>query len=82
MSALDYEIRPMAWVVHPRGEDKFSELATNIRIVDEGAGEYVEVEQSGRKDLGKIAIDKDEWPALRETIERAFKNCLPGGGAA
>jgi hypothetical protein len=33
------------------------------------------VEQSGRTDLGKIAINPGEWPAIRDAIDRMFAVC-------
>lgn len=57
-------------IVRPLGEPIFSELATTVSIVDEAAGCFVEVEQSGRTDLGKIALNADEWPPLRKAIDR------------
>ena len=45
--------------VVPVGQPLFSEMATTITIVDEAAGEYVEVCQSGRHDVGKIAINAE-----------------------
>ena len=53
----------------------YSELTTHVRIADESGGEYVEVEQSGRNDLGKIAIEPDEWPTLRAAIDELVAVC-------
>jgi len=61
--------------VVPVGQPLFSEMATMVTIVDEAAGEYVEVCQSGRVDLGKIAINAEEWPALQAAISLAISNC-------
>ena len=56
-------------VVLPEDQPIFSEMATKVTIVDEGAGEFVEVGQSGHISLGKIVINTNEWPALREAID-------------
>ena len=48
-----------------------------VTIVDEAAGEFVEVSQSGRADLGKIAINPEEWPELRDAIQRMVNSCKP-----
>jgi hypothetical protein len=54
----------------------FSERATTISIVDEDAGEFVEVSQSpDNQDAGKITIDKDEWPSIRDAIECLLRQC-------
>ena len=70
---MSYEIQTHALIVKPPGEPIFSEMATIIRLDDEGAGPFVVIEQSGRSDMGKIAIDEDEWPAIRDAISRMLK---------
>jgi len=73
----EYETRVTSWTVVPKGEPTFSEMATVVSIDDEAAGEYVVVSQQGRTDLGKIAIDPGEWPALRTAIDEAISECRP-----
>jgi len=72
---MTYDIRTTCVTVAPEREPLFSEMATKVQIVDEAAGEYVEVCQSGREDLGKIAISSEEWPALRDAIDMMIKDC-------
>ena len=72
---MTYETRTMSLLVIPEGEPSFSEQGTEVRIVDEAGGEYVEVEQSGHASLGKIQINPEEWPALREAIDRMIGMC-------
>ena len=72
---MEYETRTTSMTVVPVGQPLFSEMATTITIVDEAAGEYVEVCQSGRHDVGKIAINAEEWPALQAAISLAISNC-------
>lgn len=62
-------------VVVPANEPLFSERATAVEIVDESAGELVEVEQHGDVSLGKIQINPEEWPALRAAINRLVRDC-------
>ena len=71
----DYETRITAVTVLPINAEIFSELATEVRIVDEAGGEYIEVDQCGRVDLGKIAINPEEWPALRAAIDDMVSKC-------
>jgi len=71
----DYEIRTTKLVVAPRGDQVFSEMATWVEVKDEARGEFVMVTQSGRTDVGQIAIDVDEWPALRDAIDRMIAQC-------
>ena len=62
--------------VLPEDQPIFSELATTVTIVDESADEeFVEVGQSGHISLGKIAINPNEWPALREAIDMMIAQC-------
>lgn len=68
------ETRPISWIVKPPDEPIFSELATEVRIVDEAAGEFVVVKQD-RSDPGEIAIEPSEWPTLRDAIDNAVRQC-------
>ena len=72
---MKYETRITSVTVFPVGESMYSEMATKIEITDEAAGEFVEVSQSGRNDIGKIAINPEEWPDLREAINRIIQEC-------
>ena len=72
---MEYEIRTLSVLVVPKEQPTFSEYATEIKIVDEAAGEFLEVSQTGRTDLGKIAINPEEWPTLRDAIDRMIKQC-------
>lgn len=69
------EARVLSVVVAPEGEAIFSESATVVRIEDEGGGEYVVVSQESVPERGNIAINPEEWPALRDAIDRIVKEC-------
>lgn len=81
---IEYETREISVIVVPKSHPTFSEFATHVRITDEAGagGEYVEVEQIARDDLGKIAINPEEWPALRAAIDRMIGECRKGGDDA
>ena len=79
MRAIEYETRVTSVIVAPAGDPTFSEMATTVTITDEAAGEYVEVSQEGRENLGKIAIDSIEWPAIRAAIDRMIAECRDNG---
>ena len=64
-------------VLVPEGEPLFSEMATTVQIEDEAAGEFVEVSQHGAPELGTIQISPEEWPALRQAINRLVRECRP-----
>lgn len=70
-----YNTQVTRLLVVPEGEPKFSEMATTVEIDDEAAGEFVVVSQYGRADIGKIAINPEEWPALRAAINRLIRQC-------
>lgn len=72
---MGFEGRVTAVTVCKKGEPIFSEYATRVEIVDEAAGEFVEVSQAGREGGGKIAIDPNEWPALRDAIDELIAAC-------
>jgi len=75
MSEREYETRTMSWLVVPKGEPSFSEMATDVRIDDEAGGEYVVVDQTNCTALGVIKIDPQEWPAIRAAIDQAISQC-------
>ena len=70
-----FEIRTMAVMVNKTSEPSFSEMATIVRIEDESGGEFVEVKQEGRTDIGKIQITPEEWPMLRKAIDMIIAEC-------
>jgi hypothetical protein len=69
---MSYETRILALVVLPEGDGILYERATRIEIDDEGAGEFVTLEQSEDR---KIRIDPDEWPEMRAAIDRMIEEC-------
>ncbi len=60
--------------VVPNNQPVFSEMATDVEIVDEGAGEFLAVSQSGKRDA-RIFINPEEWPDLRAAIDRMIGEC-------
>lgn len=72
---MTYETRVTQMTVLPKTEPIFSEMATQVTIVDEAGGEYVEVCQSWRTDIGKIAINPEEWPMLKRAIDTLIAEC-------
>lgn len=74
---MNYETQTHALIVKPRNEPIYSEMATIVRIDDESAGPYVVIEQHGRNDIGKIALTNEEWPHIREAIDRLMRLCQP-----
>ena len=65
-----------AITILPEGEPLFSERATEIKIVDEAAGPFLEITQTGVSgNTGTIQIDSPEWPAIREAVEKLLETC-------
>lgn len=71
---MKYIKRVIKWTVVREKEPLFDELATDIEIMGEGAGEFVEVKQH-TEESGKVQINPEEWPAIREAIDCAVKLC-------
>lgn len=71
----DYEIRTVALLVNRKGCDIFEDTATRVEIVDEAGGEFVEVRQNASMTSGLIGITPEEWPLLREAIDRLISEC-------
>lgn len=70
------KIRTREVTILPDDAPLFSEMATSIRIEDEAAGEFIKVTQNlPGLDIGQIAIDPHEWPALRDTIDSMIQKC-------
>jgi len=61
--------------VIPDGDVLFHEMATHISITDEGGGEYVEVHQPHGSEPGEIKLTVEEWPAIKEAIDKMIKMC-------
>lgn len=72
---MDYETCITKLTVLPKGQPLFSEQATSIEIEDEAAGEFVVVSQDHDGDEKKIQITPEEWPYVRDAIEKLIANC-------
>jgi len=72
MTKPEYETLYTRITVKPTSEPIFSERSTDISIIDEGAGCFVEVAQDR---CGKLQIDLMEWPAIRDAIESMLREC-------
>ena len=67
-----YVVRVTRLSVVPPKEPLFSEQCTHITIVDEAAGEYLEIEQqSGHVGVKAqtIMVSPEEWPHLKQAVE-------------
>jgi len=68
---MTYETRTTKMIVGVKGEQIFDDSVTEIEIVDEAAGEFLEISQ----DDVKLRFDAEEWPHVRDAIEKMFKLC-------
>jgi len=69
---MEFITRTTRLSVLPKGAPIFSERCTNISIVDEAAGEFLEIEQQSCSLYTKkqtITIEATEWPALKGAID-------------
>lgn len=68
--------RSVKWIVGAVDESVHSDALTSVEILDEGAGEFVQISQcdEDRADE-KIKISPEEWPELRNAIDQAIKMC-------
>lgn len=69
-------IRVTRLSVLPPGEPIFSERCTNISIVDEASGEYLEIEQ--QLDCPEVKeqtlfLSPEDWPVLKSAIEQMLE---------
>jgi len=71
-NAMTFTTRPMKWS-HCNEDGPLSETATEIEIVNEGAGEFLSIYQDVSTVNGKIAIAPEEWPTLLAAIEVALQ---------
>ncbi len=73
---MTYETRITRLTVLPVGEPLFAETATHIQIEDKAAGEFISIEQhNDGATLGKIVIYHDEWPAIRDAVQKLLGDC-------
>ena len=65
------KIRVTQLTVVPDGKPIYDESATQVEITDEGGGEFLIIRQAGVVGRqNEIRLDDDEWPTIREAIER------------
>ena len=74
---MKYITRTLKICILPENEPIFSEMATDIEIEDEAAGEYVKVTQTGGSvECGKsLLITAEEWPQIKAGIEQMLAEC-------
>lgn len=73
---MKYTSKPIKWVHTPEGHPLFSELATEVEIEDEAAGEFVVIRQHPEHENSQeIRIEPNEWKTLRSVIDKAVKLC-------
>ena len=66
-------LRPVAWVFGKPSEPLFYERSIRIEIEDEAGGEFLVITSQDDSERRGFAIDKEEWPALRDAIDQAMK---------
>ena len=56
-------------IVVKKNKPTFDESATEIEIVDEGAGPFIKIGQCMEHHSGEILIDVDEWEDIKKGVE-------------
>jgi len=51
----------------------YDEGVYTVTVDDEGAGEYLVIEENQDTGNGKIRVDAESWPELRDAVERLLK---------
>ena len=69
-----YTIRTTRLTVGPLGEPFFSHKQTNVEIKDNGAGEFVTISQD--HDSGKILVEPEEWPHIKDAVSELVGSIL------
>lgn len=67
-----YQIRVTRLSVQPPGEELWTEVSTDVEIVENGRKESVIVRQkSGHVDIKpqEIILNRSEWPSIRAAID-------------
>lgn len=68
----EYVQRVTRITVLPKGDPIFSEQCTHVSIVDEAAGEFIEIQQQSDRSQDEnqtVLITTEEWPAIKSAIE-------------
>lgn len=69
-----YETHTLSVVVKPADQSIYSEMATIVEITDDAGGPFVTIKQNCGAD-NCIAINPEEWPAIRAAIDHMFGVC-------
>ena len=72
---MKYITRTTQKTMLPEGENIFCVEATVITIVDEAAGEFLEIKQNTEDGERRLLVDPSEWPTLRAAIDDMIGEC-------
>ncbi len=73
---MSYKTRPVKMMIHREADGILSEMSTFIEVADEGAGEFLVIfQENNHSEKGKVGIEAEEWPVIRDTIEKMLKEC-------
>jgi len=76
MTSERFHAIPLSMIVKPIKESVFSEMATIVTIENEAAGNFVSLRQNeAHIDKNTVRIVGDEWPLLRDTIDKLLAQC-------
>ena len=73
---MSLELRTTKVTLVPKGEPMFNDQSISISIIDEAAGEFLELTGISSSDEEmKFQIDTTEWPDLKKAIDMMIKEC-------
>ena len=72
---MKYITRTTQKTMLPEGESIFCVDATVITIIDEAAGEFLEIKQNTDDGERRLLVDPHEWPTLRAAIDDMIGEC-------
>lgn len=67
----EYQIEILSYIVKPKGEAIFCEMATIIEREDEAGGEFVVIKQTN--DATRVAVEESDWPLIKQAVENLLK---------
>lgn len=74
MTKINYHTLP-AFFIKPENESMASLRGTKISIADEGGGCFICITQEPDSGTQEIGIDIEEWPSIKEAIDKLIPFC-------
>jgi hypothetical protein len=70
-----YTKTTLSFVIKPKGDPIYSEMATVVGMRDDAGGPYVSISQCyDCKETGEIRLCEEEWPLIKRLSNKCLKN--------